>query len=44
MKGMWTQETTRFKGRYYSVEGRIEPKPMTKPHPPYGSAVGATSR
>ncbi len=34
MKGMWTQETTRFKGRYYSVEGRIEPKPMTKPHPP----------
>ena len=34
MKAMWTQETTRFNGRYYSVEGRIEPKPMTKPHPP----------
>src|SRR3989475_11096619 len=34
MKGMWPRETTGFKGRYSSVEGRIEPKPMTKPHPP----------
>jgi len=23
-----------FKGTYYTVEGRIEPKPVTKPHPP----------
>ena len=34
MKGLWTQERIQFKGRYYAVEGRIEPKPMTKPHPP----------
>src|SRR5205809_394540 len=34
MKGLWTQETVSFKGTYYTVEGRIEPKPVTKPHPP----------
>jgi len=34
MKGLWTQERIQFKGRYYAVEGRIEPKPVTKPHPP----------
>jgi len=27
MKGLWTQETLSFKGTYYTVEGRIEPKP-----------------
>jgi probable F420-dependent oxidoreductase len=34
VKGLWTQDTLSFKGRYYSVEGRLEPKPVTKPHPP----------
>src|SRR5438094_32512 len=34
MKGLWTQETVSFKGTYYTVDGRIEPKPVTKPHPP----------
>ena len=34
VKGLWTQERIEFKGRYYTVEGRIEPKPVTKPHPP----------
>jgi len=34
MKSLWTQETVSFKGTYYTVEGRIEPKPVTKPHPP----------
>src|SRR5262249_55354748 len=34
MNGLWTKDTIQFKGRYYSVEGRIEPKPLTKPHPP----------
>ena len=34
MKGLWTEEHVRFKGRYYAVEGRLEPKPVTKPHPP----------
>src|SRR6266849_1056793 len=27
MKGLWTQERVSFQGRYYSVEGRLEPKP-----------------
>jgi len=34
MKGLWTEERLDFKGRYYSIEGRLEPKPLTKPHPP----------
>src|SRR5207249_11428688 len=34
IKGLWTEENISFKGTYYTVEGRIEPKPVTKPHPP----------
>ncbi len=34
MKGLWTQESLAFKGTYYTVEGKLEPKPVTKPHPP----------
>jgi alkanesulfonate monooxygenase SsuD/methylene tetrahydromethanopterin reductase-like flavin-dependent oxidoreductase (luciferase family) len=35
MKALWTEERVTFKGRYYTVEnGRIEPKPLSKPHPP----------
>ena len=34
VKGLWTEERVTFKGRYYSVEGRLEPKPITRPHPP----------
>src|SRR2546428_9412376 len=34
MKGLWTQDRVSFKGTYYTVEGRLEPKPVTKPHPP----------
>jgi probable F420-dependent oxidoreductase len=34
MKGLWTQESVSFKGTYYKVEGRLEPKPITRPHPP----------
>ena len=34
VKGLWTKDSVSFKGRYYSVEGRLEPKPMTRPHPP----------
>ena len=34
MKGLWTQESVSFKGTYYQVEGRLEPKPLTRPHPP----------
>jgi probable F420-dependent oxidoreductase len=34
LHGLWTQDTFRFDGRYYRVEGRLEPKPLAKPHPP----------
>ena len=34
LKGLWTQERVQFKGTYYSMEGRLEPKPVQKPHPP----------
>jgi probable F420-dependent oxidoreductase len=34
MMGLWTRERISFKGRYFTVEGRLEPKPVTKPHPP----------
>jgi probable F420-dependent oxidoreductase len=34
LKGLWTEESVSFKGRYYTVEGRLEPKPVTRPHPP----------
>jgi probable F420-dependent oxidoreductase len=34
MKGLWTGERLRFKGAYYTVEGRLEPAPVQKPHPP----------
>jgi probable F420-dependent oxidoreductase len=34
MKGLWTQERVQFKGTYYALEGRLEPKPLQKPHPP----------
>jgi probable F420-dependent oxidoreductase len=35
MKALWTEDPVTFKGHYYAVEnGRIEPKPLSKPHPP----------
>jgi probable F420-dependent oxidoreductase len=35
MRALWTEETVTFKGQYYQLEnGRIEPKPLAKPHPP----------
>jgi len=34
MKGLWTQDWLSFKGTYYQVEGRLEPRPLTRPHPP----------
>jgi probable F420-dependent oxidoreductase len=34
MKGLWTQERVQFNGTYYALEGRLEPKPVQKPHPP----------
>ena len=34
MKGLWTRDWLSFKGKYYQVEGRLEPRPLQKPHPP----------
>jgi len=34
VKGLWTEERLTFNGRYYTVDGRLEPKPLTRPHPP----------
>ena len=34
LKALWTQESVSFKGQYFRVEGKLEPKPITKPHPP----------
>ena len=34
IKGLWTEGAVSFKGRYYQVEGRLEPRPVSEPHPP----------
>jgi probable F420-dependent oxidoreductase len=34
MKGLWTGKRLQFKGTYYALDGCLEPKPLTKPHPP----------
>jgi probable F420-dependent oxidoreductase len=34
MRGLWTEERVQFKGAYYTLEGRLEPKPVQQPHPP----------
>ncbi|MFV2043972.1 MAG: LLM class flavin-dependent oxidoreductase, partial [Anaerolineales bacterium] len=35
IKLLWTQKEVHFKGKYYQVEGlKIEPRPLSKPHPP----------
>jgi probable F420-dependent oxidoreductase len=34
MHALWSEERVSFKGRYYTVEGRLEPRPVTRPHPP----------
>src|SRR5262245_10595730 len=34
VKGLWTQDAFSFTGKHYQVDGRLQPKPITKPHPP----------
>jgi probable F420-dependent oxidoreductase len=34
MKALWTQDRVAFHGTYYTVDGRLEPRPVTRPHPP----------
>jgi alkanesulfonate monooxygenase SsuD/methylene tetrahydromethanopterin reductase-like flavin-dependent oxidoreductase (luciferase family) len=33
LRALWTEERVSFKGAYYTVEGRLEPRPLTTPHP-----------
>lgn len=34
MKGLWTEDTFSFKGKFYDLEGtRLEPKPVQRPNP-----------
>ena len=35
IKRLWSEDSTSFHGRYYSVEGAVcNPKPIQRPHPP----------
>ena len=34
MKALWTQDRVAFHGTYYTVDGRLEPRPVNRPHPP----------
>ena len=34
MNALWTGEPVNFAGRYYTVAGRLEPRPVSRPHPP----------
>jgi probable F420-dependent oxidoreductase len=35
MKALWSNDAVTFRGHYYQLhEARIEPKPVSKPHPP----------
>ncbi|NUP00506.1 MAG: LLM class flavin-dependent oxidoreductase [Nonomuraea sp.] len=34
MKSCWTDAKISFRGRFWQVEGAMEPKPYQKPHPP----------
>jgi probable F420-dependent oxidoreductase len=34
MQALWTGEGVDFDGAYYRVQGRLEPPPVTRPHPP----------
>jgi alkanesulfonate monooxygenase SsuD/methylene tetrahydromethanopterin reductase-like flavin-dependent oxidoreductase (luciferase family) len=44
MKMLWTEEKADFNGRYYRLEdAMLEPKPVTKPHPPIWLAGASDS-
>jgi len=34
MKALWTHDRVAFHGTYYTVDGRLEPRPVSRPHPP----------
>jgi probable F420-dependent oxidoreductase len=34
MKALWTRDRVDFRGAYYTMQGRLEPRPVQQPHPP----------
>jgi alkanesulfonate monooxygenase SsuD/methylene tetrahydromethanopterin reductase-like flavin-dependent oxidoreductase (luciferase family) len=34
VKGLWAEDAFTFRGKFYTVEGTLEPKPVSKPRPP----------
>ena len=34
VKALWAEGAVSFKGRYYQIEGHLEPRPLRQPHPP----------
>jgi alkanesulfonate monooxygenase SsuD/methylene tetrahydromethanopterin reductase-like flavin-dependent oxidoreductase (luciferase family) len=34
MKALWTRDRVDFRGTYYTMQGRLEPRPVQQPHPP----------
>ena len=34
VKALWTQDRVSFAGKHFQIEGRLEPKPIARPHPP----------
>jgi alkanesulfonate monooxygenase SsuD/methylene tetrahydromethanopterin reductase-like flavin-dependent oxidoreductase (luciferase family) len=34
VKALWTQERVSFRGAFYEVDGALQPRPLTLPHPP----------
>jgi probable F420-dependent oxidoreductase len=34
MKALWTGDRVDFRGAYYTMQGRLEPRPVQQPHPP----------
>jgi len=34
MKALWTRDRVDFRGAYYTMHGRLEPRPVQQPHPP----------
>ena len=34
MKALWTRDQVDFRGAYYTMQGRLEPRPVQQPHPP----------
>jgi probable F420-dependent oxidoreductase len=34
VNALWTRDSVSFAGKFYRIEGSLEPKPVSRPHPP----------